>query len=121
MFKPLESAAVTRNDFVLTNDPEPVRGLSESFVNVVGITNPVIVGPGTPPGTFANMGGLRIEDVSSMIIDCHIPYTNGILPVEGVDLPICPVSGIVHSLIHHTMAAEIVERLAVYGIYPDIG
>ncbi len=121
VFKPLDIDSIARNDFVLTNTPEPVRGLSEWFVTVVGITNPDIVGPGTPPSAFANMGGLRIEDVSSIIINCHIPYTDGILPVEGIDLPICPASGIVHSLIHHTIAAEIVGRFAVHGIYPDVG
>ncbi|HUT63261.1 MAG TPA: hypothetical protein VMZ04_04815 [Anaerolineae bacterium] len=112
---------VSWNDVIITNDPEAVRGFSEQFVKVVGITTPSIPNNNTPPGTLENMGALRIEDVSDIIIYCHVPYTDGILNVQGIDIPICPASGVIHSLIYYALAAEIVEGLTRSGIYPPIG
>ena len=112
---------VAREDVVITNVPETVRGFGEQYVKVIGITTPSIANYNTPPGVLENMGTLRIEDVADIVIFCHVPYTDGILKVEGIDIPICPASGIIHSLIYYALAAEIVEGLTQSGIYPQIG
>ena len=110
-----------RSDVIVSNDPESVRGLSEQYVKVIGITTPTVPSLHTPPGALNNMGVLTIEDVSNVTIYCHIPYTDGILDVEGIEIPICPVSGIIHSLIYYSLVAEIVEGFTKSGIYPQIG
>ena len=112
---------VSWSDIVITNDPEAVRGFSEQFVKVVGITTPSVPNSNTPPDKLENMGVLRIEDVSDIVIYCHVPYTDGILNVQGIDIPICPASSVIHSLIYYALIAEIVEGLARNGIYPQIG
>ena len=67
------------------------------------------------------MGGLRLEDVSDIVIYSHVPYTDGILSVKGIDIPICPASGVIHSLIYYALTAEIVDGFTKSGIYPQIG
>ena len=111
----------SREDVVLTNDPLAARGLGEQYIKVIGITTPNVPNFSTPPGVLQNMGVLRIEDVADIVIHCHVPYTDGILNVEGIEVPVCPASGIIHSLIYYSLAAEIVEGLAKSGIYPQIG
>ena len=111
----------SRDDVVITNVPEAARGLGERYVKVIGITPPLVSNDKTPPGVFENMGTLRIEDVSDIVIYTHVPYTDGILNVEGIDIPICPASGIIQSLVYYALAAEIVEGLTNNGIYPQIG
>ncbi|MFC1693896.1 hypothetical protein ACFL1R_10360 [Candidatus Latescibacterota bacterium] len=116
---PLNNSA--RGDIVITNDPESVRGLGERFIKIVGITTPSTPNSNTPLGTHENMSALRIEDVSDIVIFCHVPYMDGILNIEGVDIHICPVSGIIHTLIYYALVAEIVEGLTKSGIYPEVG
>ena len=111
----------SNGDVVITNDTETARGLGEQFVKVIGITTPSIPNFSTPPGALENMGTILIEDVADIIIHCHIPYTDGILDVEGLDIPICPASGVIHSLIYYALAAEIAEGFTKSGIYPQIG
>lgn len=119
IYENIKSAA--RDDVVITNDPETARGLGEQYVKIIGITTPSVVNFNTPPGVLENMGTIRIEDVSDLVIDCHVPFTDGILKVEGIDIPICPASCVIHSLIYYALTAEIVEGLTNSGIYPQIG
>lgn len=110
-----------RNDYVITNDPYAVKGLTNRLVKIIGITRPDIVSNETPEGVLANMGTFRIEDVSDVVIYSHIPCTDGILEVNGLDFPLGPVSGIVHTFLFNALAAEIAEGLTGKGVYPRIG
>jgi uncharacterized phosphosugar-binding protein len=121
VFSTMSHDLVAPDDFVFSNDAQSVRGLAELFITVVGMNTPSIVNIDTPPGELENMGTLRIDDVSNIVIDCHVPYTDGILNVEGIDIPICPASGVIHSFIYYTLIAELIERLTEHGIYPEIG
>ncbi|MBN1293846.1 MAG: twin-arginine translocation signal domain-containing protein [Candidatus Latescibacteria bacterium] len=109
-----------RDDFVLTNEPSVVRGFSERLVKVVGFSTPSINNNNTPVGALKNMGTFRLEDVADIVIYCHVPYTDGIVNVEGVDVPLFPASGVIHSLMYYTLVSEIVESLAQHGVYFNI-
>jgi len=111
----------TRDDLVVTNNPGIVRGFSERLVKVVGYTTPSIYNTQTPPGVLENMGTFRIEDVSDIVIYCHVPYTDGIVNVEGIDIPLFPASGIIHSIMYYALVSEIVENFARHGVYCKIG
>ncbi len=113
--------ASRRDDVVVTNDANVARGLGEQYVKVIGFTTPFIPNFDTPPGALENMGVMRIEDVSDIIIHCHVPHTDGILNVQGIDVPVCPASGVIHSLMYYALSAEIVEGFTKSGIYPRIG
>jgi len=110
----------SRDDFVVTNDPGVVRGFSERLVKVVGLTTPSVHNIRTPPGALENMGAYRIEDVSDIVIYCHVPYTDGIVNVEGIDILLFPASGIIHTLIYYALVSEIVEELSGQGVYYTI-
>ena len=106
---------------MLTNDPNDVRGLKERLVKVVGITTPSVLNEQTPTGGLANMGGFRLEDVSNIVIYCHVPHTDGIVSVEGMDIPLFPASGIIHSAMYFAIISDIMEGLAEHGVYYQIG
>ena len=97
-----------------------VRGFSERLVKVVGLATPSVHNIRTPPGALENMGTYRIEDVSDIVIYCHVPHTDGIVNVEGIDIPLFPASGIIHTLIYYALVSEIVEELAGHGVYYTI-
>lgn len=121
LFKWTDYRRAAKGDIVITNNPETARGLGEQNVKIIGLTTPAVPNYSVPPDSYENMGVFRIEDVSDIIIDCHVPYTDGILNVEGIEIPICPASGIVHSLIYYALVADIVEGFTKSGIYPQVG
>ncbi|MBA7584992.1 hypothetical protein ES708_26961 [subsurface metagenome] len=110
-----------KDDVIVTNNPEAVRGFGERYVKVIGITTPFIPNNNTPDYALDNMGVLRIEDVSDIVIYCHIPHTDGMLNVQDIEIPICPASGIIHSMVYFSLVSEIVDGLTKSGIYPKIG
>ncbi len=110
-----------KGDILVTNNPDTARGLGEQYVKIIGITTPSVPNYSVPDNSYENMGVFRIEDVSDIIIDCHVPHTDGILDVQGIEIPICPASGILQSMIYYALVAEIVEGYTKSGIYPLVG
>lgn len=107
----------SRDDLVVTNEPNAARGLGERLVKVVGISRPDILNEQTPSGTLDQMGSFRIEDVADLVLYSHVPYSDGVVNVEGVDMPLFAMSGIMQSLIFHSLSAAIAEKSAEYGIF----
>ncbi|MCE5250331.1 hypothetical protein LLG96_08940 [bacterium] len=107
----------SREDFVLSNDPYIVHGFGERMVKVVGLTTPQVLNNQTPPGALKNMGTLRLEDVADTVIYCHVPATDGIIAVEGIEIPLFPASGIIQTMIFYTFVSDIMENLARHGVY----
>jgi hypothetical protein len=121
IFRSGDITRAMRYDYVITNDPYAVRGMNERLVKIIGLTRPSLASNETPAGALANMGTLRIEDVAEVIIYAHVPPTDGILEVNGIDFPIGPVSGIVHTYLFYALAAEIAGGLIDKGVFPRIG
>ena len=107
----------SRDDFVLTNDADAARGIGERLVKVVGLSSPWVPNNETPGGALRNMGSYRIEDVSDIVIYCHVPPEDGLVPVEGIDIPLFASSGIVHTIIYYALVSEILGELAKRGVY----
>ncbi len=107
----------SREDFILTNDADAVRGLSERLVKIAGMTSPWCPDNDTGPETLENIGGFRIEDVANIIIYCHVPHEDGLVSVEGIDIPLFPGSGVIHTVIYYEFISEVMEELAKHGIY----
>ena len=63
------------------------------------------------------MGSYRMEDVADVVIYSHIPPEDGIVLVKGIDIPLFPSSGIIHTLIYYSFAADVMEELAKHGVY----
>jgi hypothetical protein len=109
-----------RYDFIITDDPYSISDSSERLIKVIGITRPSLLSNETPLGALENMGTMRIEDIAEFIIYSHVPAEDGILSAKGVDFPIGPASGIVHTFLYNALAAEIAEGLIQKGIYPRV-
>ena len=107
----------SREDFILTNDANAVRGLSERMVKIAGMTSPWYPDNYSGPDILENIGGFRIEDVADIIIYCHVPPEDGIVAVEGIDIPLFPGSGVIHTVIYYAFISEVMEELAKHGIY----
>ena len=118
LFEDIQLAS--RDDVVITNEPYAARGLGERLVKVVGISRPDILNKQTPAGTLSMMGSFRIEDVSDLVIYSHVPYSDGVVNVEGAQVPLFALSGIMQSLIFHSLSAAIAEKSAEYGIFYPI-
>ena len=117
IFQRSDISKTAREDFVITNEADEARGLTERLVRVVGITSPSVPSAETPPGALENMGSYRMEDIADIVIYSHIPPEDGIVPVKGIDIPLYPSSGIIHTLIYYSFVAEVMEELAKYGVY----
>lgn len=109
-----------RSDFIITNDPYSILGFSERLIKIIGITRPSLLSIETPPDALENMGTFRLEDIAEFVIYSHLPPSDGILEVKGVEFPIGPASGIVHTYLFYALASEIAEGLIDKGIYPPI-
>jgi len=116
-----DSVIPSRNDVVITNDTSRSRGLGEQYVKVIGITTPRTPDSLSPLGEYANPGTFRIEDFADITIFARVPHTDAVLNVEGVDVPVCPVSGIIETLIYYALVAEITEGFTKSAIYPQVG
>ena len=117
IFTTEDISSSSREDFIFTNDADAVRGLSERMVKIAGMTSPWCPDNNTGPDTLENIGGFRIEDVADIIIYSHVPPEDGLVSVEGIDIPLFPGSGIIHTVIYYSFISDVMEELAKHGIY----
>jgi len=64
--------------------------------------------------------GKKLYEVTELVLDNHAPYGDAMLTVEGMDVPICPASGIAAACIMWAVCAGIVEYLLANGIQPTV-
>ncbi len=64
--------------------------------------------------------GKKLFEVTEIVLDNHAPYGDAMIPVEGLDVPICPASGITAAVMLWAISAGIVEQLLANGITPTV-
>jgi len=64
--------------------------------------------------------GKRLYEAAELVLDNHAPYGDAMLTVEGMDVGICPASGIAAACIMWAISAGIVEHLLANGITPTV-
>lgn len=64
--------------------------------------------------------GKKLYEVAEFVLDNHAPYGDAMLAVEGLDVNICPASGIAAACIMWAVCAGIVECLLARGITPTV-
>lgn len=64
--------------------------------------------------------GGRLFEVADIVIDNHAPYGDAMVEVEGLDVGVCPASGIAAACIMWAVSAGIVENLLAKGITPTV-
>jgi uncharacterized phosphosugar-binding protein len=64
--------------------------------------------------------GKKLYEVTEFVLDNHAPYGDAMLTVEGLDVNVCPASGIAAACIMWAVCAGIVEILLANGITPTV-
>ena len=64
--------------------------------------------------------GKKLFEVAEIVLDNHAPYGDAMLTVEGLDVPVCPASGISATVMMWAISAGIVELLLANGITPTV-
>jgi uncharacterized phosphosugar-binding protein len=64
--------------------------------------------------------GRRLYEEGDVVLDNGAPYGDGMMPVEGLDVPLCPASGLGAALVLWAVTAGIVENLLARGIVPTV-
>jgi len=64
--------------------------------------------------------GKRLFEVADLVIDNGAPYGDGLLTIEGLDVPFCPASGIGAAVVLWALVAGIVERMTEAGTPPTV-
>jgi len=101
-------------DVLVTNYVnEKVRAARDAGVLVVGVPVPYHDSPGAPRGfTKPNPNGWFLADVSSLILESHIPYTQGIVECPEIpELKLCPSSASPLAALFWMLQAEAAERV----------
>jgi uncharacterized phosphosugar-binding protein len=65
-------------------------------------------------------GGTRLFEVADLVLDSHAPYGDAMLEVAGLDVPICPASGIGAASVLWAVSAGIVEEMLARGLVPTV-
>lgn len=64
--------------------------------------------------------GKRLFEATELVLDNHAPYGDAMIETEGLDVPVCPASGIAAAVIMWAITAGIVENLLANGITPTV-
>lgn len=64
--------------------------------------------------------GKKLYEATELVLDNHAPYGDAMIAVEGLDVGICPASGIGAAVILWAISAGIVEHLLAKGITPTV-
>ena len=59
--------------------------------------------------------GRRVSDAADIVINTHVPHTDGCVDIPGRSTPACPLSGIANTVVFWSLMAEAVELLAKRG------
>jgi uncharacterized phosphosugar-binding protein len=62
----------------------------------------------------------NLQDIADVFIDCHVPFGDAVLELEGVDQKFAPTSTIALAFAEHAMIGRAVEILWQRGIEPPI-
>ncbi|MFC1509469.1 hypothetical protein ACFL60_07285 [Candidatus Omnitrophota bacterium] len=102
-------------DFLVTMGASQAKDAQEKGIKVVGWTSPFRRKGDTPPLGLEKPQDMILEEVCDVTIECHVPYTDGILYSEKIHVRPIPGSGQMTLIFYWTLTAAIVERLAEKG------
>ncbi|MCX7597680.1 MAG: sugar isomerase domain-containing protein [Armatimonadetes bacterium] len=99
--------------------PRPVStaiAAREAGVTVVAITSLEY----TARVQSAHSTGLRLCDVADIVVDNCVPYGDACLEVEGLAVPVFPLSGIANIICCWLIVAGVIENLLARGLQPHV-
>ena len=102
-------------DFLVTMRASQAKEARGKGIKVVGWTSPFRRKGDTPPLGLQKPQDMILEEVCDITIECHVPYTDGILFTDKIHVRPIPASGQMTLIFYWTLTAAIVERLAKKG------
>ncbi|MGC8833061.1 MAG: hypothetical protein ACP5R4_03325 [Armatimonadota bacterium] len=64
--------------------------------------------------------GRRMSDAADVVINTHVPYTDGCVEIPGRNTPACPLSGVANAVVFWSLMSETVELLVKRGYRVDV-
>jgi uncharacterized phosphosugar-binding protein len=64
--------------------------------------------------------GLHLYEAADLVLDNHAPYGDAMLVVDGLDYPICPVSGMGAVAVLWGVVAGMIEEMLARGLKPTV-
>jgi uncharacterized phosphosugar-binding protein len=64
--------------------------------------------------------GKNLCDIVDVHVDCHMPYGDSVVKLEGLEATVAPVSTIVNSFVAQLLVTRTAEKLLEKGIKPPI-
>ncbi len=102
-------------DFLITMSEEQAMEAREKGIKTVGWTSPMRRKRDTPPLGLQNPQEKMLEEVCDVTIECHVPYTEGILYTDKIHTRPIPGSGQMMLLFYWSLTSAIAGRLAAKG------
>ena len=65
-------------------------------------------------------GGKRLFEVADLVIDYRGPVGDAAVEVQGLDVKICPTSGLVAATVNWALTAQVVEKMMARGMTPSV-
>jgi len=104
-------------DAALTNEVHrEVKEARERGTYIAGFSVPYLPNKFAPPGTLVTQEDpeiLSVEEVSDVVLYCHVPYENGLVRFPEVPyVPVCPGSAVAQVSFYWMASAEVAYRLS---------
>ena len=124
----LDTEELAPGDFLLTMVPTEAKKAKEKGVWCVGLTSPYFKNEDTPPlalhdnppSVLRNPEGLTLTEICDITINCHCPYTDGLLYSDRLSVEAIPSAGHITIMFYWALVGSIIERLAKKGIFPVV-
>lgn len=68
----------------------------------------------------AHPSGKLLNEVADLVIDMRVPFGDGSLPVEGLEAPALPLSGVSQATICWMISAAVIDSMLAKGLTPGV-
>lgn len=92
----------------------------ERKAKVIGIAT-MSFAENLPPGHVSrHESNKNLRDVSDVFVECHIPFGDAVLSIDGLKQRFAPVSTIALAFAENLLVARTIERLVEKGVRPPV-
>lgn len=119
---------VGENDLVIISSPVGITTMAidvaleckDRGANVIGIATSSFA-ENTPPGHPSRHASIKsLREIVDVFVNCHVPYGDAVLELDGVDQKFAPTSTIAVAFAENVIVARAIEILWQRGIEPPI-
>jgi len=89
-------------------------------VKTIGITSTSFALSVPPKGKMRHSSGGNLHELVDVFVDCHLPYGDACVLIDGCEQAVGPTSTILNSYCLHLLVIATVEKLVAKGIEPPL-